>query len=99
MVSQVLQKADNQGAIQVWGVQYQSQYVFSHGNHSMKVQLHASAGDLNKMHLGDGNDKADKVNGDEEWEIDVVVAQDLEDDCASEGLVQGNSGLHEVGLA
>lgn len=29
----------------------------------------------------------------------MVVAQDLEDDCASEGLVQGNSGLHEVGLA
>lgn len=51
------------------------------------------------MHLGDGNDRGGKVNGDGEWEIDVMVTQGLEDGYASEVFVLGNSGLHEVELA
>lgn len=65
----------------------------------MEVQLHAWKEDLDKMHLGDGNDKGGKVNGDGEWEIDVMVTQGLEDGYASEVFVLGSSGLHEVELA
>lgn len=50
------------------------------------------------MYLGDGNDKGGKVNGDGEWEIDVMVIQGLEDGYVSEVFVLGNSGLYEVEL-
>lgn len=39
--------------------------------------------DVNKMHLGDGTDSADKVNGDEALEINVVVERGLEDGYAN----------------
>lgn len=51
------------------------------------------------MHLGDGTDSADKVNGDEALEINVVVARGLEDGYANVLFVQGNNGLCEEVLA